>query len=424
MGQQAVQTFNALTEMRENTIISPIYIGGFNPVSKGIQADGKCKDCGSRFIWDTENNYFHCPNHYNRIPDRFTVYFNHEGKRVARTTTLEGKKLTNHYMAQSLYDLAMAQKSVPGKFNIDVWVSKRAIEFQFNRLLEKWEREKIPHLKRSTRDNLACYCRQFVAFYGNKDIRDIRNTKDFYQTLQGSPNYNRNRMVDLRSFFKWLIEDERILPFPGPVFPKLEDSPEHEPVTVSREIQEEILQYIPEIHLPLFTYMVYQGCRPNEARSLKWDCVDTDNMVVTYKRGFSVNDPDEETKTGRIIHNPLFPETLAILPARSFDLDYVFKYLGGPYKFNTTSRIFVRALKGFNKATGNNLKITMYEFIKHSFGTQLVNKGLPIEVMQQWWGHEDSKMTRKYAKLKIVDHLRREMRKIVPLKKETQNADR
>ena len=62
----------------------------------------------------------------------------------------------------------------------------------------------------------------------------------------------------------------------------------------------------------------------------------------------------------------------------------------------------------------------MYEFIKHSFGTQLVNKGLPVEVMQQWWGHEDSKMTRKYAKLKMVGHLRREVGKIVPLKNDAQ----
>ncbi len=38
-----------------------------------------------------------------------------------------------------------------------------------------------------------------------------------------------------------------------------------------------------------------------------------------------------------------------------------------------------------------------------------------------WWGHEDSKMTRKYAKLKMIDHLKREIAKIAPLQKDTKN---
>ncbi len=413
-----------LTGITERVIIPPFCSGGYTPVSKGIQADGKCKDCGSRFKWDAENKYYHCPNHFNRIPDRFTVYFNDEGKRVARTTTLEGKKITNHYMAQSLYDLAMAQKSVPGKFNIDVWVAKKAIEFEFDRLIARWEQEKQPRLKTFTKTGLASKCRQFVAFYGNKDVREIHNTKDFYQSLRGATSTKNVKMVYLGGFFKWLIEDERILLPPGPVFPKLEVIPEREPVTVSRDVQESILLYIEKEHQPIFLYMVYQGCRPCEARALKWECVDLINMMVTYRSCFSLNTFSERTKTGEIIHNPLLPETLAVLPARSFDLDYVFKFNSAPYNYCTLSRAFARGLARFNKATNNSLKITMYEFVKHSFGTQLVNKGLPVEVMQQWWGHADSKMTRKYAKLKIVDYLRREVGKVVPLEKESQGDDR
>ncbi|MEW6117321.1 MAG: tyrosine-type recombinase/integrase [Nitrospirota bacterium] len=382
---------------------------------KGIQPEGKCPECKGPFKWDERRGYV-CPIHF-LPPKRFTIYFNHEGERVSRGHTLEGKPLTNHYMAQALYELAMDQKSVPGKFDITVWKSKRALEYQFNRLIAKWEREKISTLKKGSYKNIKTYCKQFAAFYGDRDVREIRNTKDYYQTLKNSISVINAKMDTLKSFFRWLIEDERIIPAPGPSFPKLEEPPEHEPITVSREIQEQILNFIPEIHQPLFRYMVYQGCRPNEARALKWDSIDLENMMVTYKRGFSIDDLNEHTKTKDIIHNPLFPETVAVLPHRSFDLDFVFKFRGAPYKYNTVGAIFTAALKRFNKITGNNLQITMYEFIKHSFGTQLVNKGLPIEVMQQWWGHEDSKMTKKYAKLKIVDHLRREVEKIYPIKK-------
>ncbi len=163
-------------------------------MSKGIQAEGKCKDCGRRFAWDDENKYFHCPIHFNRLPQRFTIYFNHEGERVARSNTLEGKPLTNHYMAQALYDLAMDQKNVPRKFDITIWKSRKAMEYQFHRLIAKWEREKLLSLKKGSYKNIKTHCKQLTAFYGSRDVRDIHNTKDFHKTLKNSLSVNNAKM--------------------------------------------------------------------------------------------------------------------------------------------------------------------------------------------------------------------------------------
>ncbi len=49
--------------------------------------------------------------------------------------------------------------------------------------------------------------------------------------------------------------------------------------------------------------------------------------------------------------------------------------------YDTLTAIFVSALRRFKKATDSTLTITKYEFIKHSFGTQLATKGLPIDVV-------------------------------------------
>ena len=64
-------------------------------------------------------------------------------------------------------------------------------------------------------------------------------------------------------------------------------------------------------------------------------------------------------------------------------------------------------MQAFNENYETDLQVELYEATKHSFGTDQVNKGVPIQWLQQWFGHTSQKMTEKYAKLNVVDVFRK-----------------
>jgi len=57
----------------------------------------------------------------------------------------------------------------------------------------------------------------------------------------------------------------------------------------------------------------------------------------------------------------------------------------------------------------------LYEVSKHSFGTQKANEGIPLSMLTEWFGHSSEEMTKKYAKLNIVDAFRK-MQNVIPLR--------
>ena len=69
----------------------------------------------------------------------------------------------------------------------------------------------------------------------------------------------------------------------------------------------------------------------------------------------------------------------------------------------------------FNEKFGTDLQVELYEASKHSFGTQKANEGIPLSMLTEWFGHSSEEMTKKYAKLNVVDAFRK-MQNIIPLR--------
>lgn len=159
-------------------------------------------------------------------------------------------------------------------------------------------------------------------------------------------------------------------------------------------------------HIPILTYLIHQGCRPSEVRALMGDCIEGDQ--VAYRRNFSGRRLVEHTKTKRIRYNYLFPETRAVLP-RVFPKQFVFTHGNGrPYSEDFLNEIYKRTMQKFNEKYGTALDMPLYEFTKHSFGTQFINEHPEHEkLLQEWFGHTKPEMTRRYAKLKVVDAFRK-----------------
>lgn len=400
------------------------YLNALGVSVKGIQPEGKCPVCRNTF--KRQNNIFICSQH-KTVPTRFTVYWFYRGERFTRGTTLEGKPLVT--IAQAYALLNQIHREIESyKFDPARWQSKTRIEFQFNVLINKWYSEKEALMKsgKLAPSYVPClrgYIKHYLKHFDRADVREILSCKDFLKSLPDniSLKHQKNLISTLKSFFIWLQNEERVI-HNLPAFPKIE-VPEYESTTVDRNTQELILQHIPERHMPVFQFMVYQGCRPSEARALKADSINIQEQWVCYRRTFSNETLKETTKTKTIRYNYLFPETIEIIKKMMpvFPNDFIFKHYqtNTHYKRNTLDRIFRIALKKFNNAKGNNLQITLYEFTKHSFGTQFINAHPEMELLlQKHFGHTKPEMTQKYAKLKVVNAFKGLHNKVEQLKKD------
>jgi integrase len=386
---------------------------------RGIRPEGKCPKCKKSFVKDPEKEYYRCPEHLTK-PERFTVSIFFKGERIFRGTTLEGKTLRTFADAHDL--LSQARREIEShKFDPTKWKSKVKLQFAFSHLIDSWYQDKEQEMNKgelapSYVPKLRGFIeRYYKPFFGDTDVREILTLKPFQKQLpaQFSPKYKKNLVDALKGFFNTLKEDRIIDVIP---VSKTIEVPEHEPVVLSAETQKAILDLIPAEHKPIFTFLFNQGVRPSEARALKWKDIEGD--TVTIRRTWSGEVLREQTKTKHIRHNLLFDETLKALPSRRFPEDFVFTHGKGVrrhYSHNYLSKIFNAACRKVG------LQIELYEATKHSFGTQQVNEGVPMELLQQWFGHTSTAMTRRYAKLKVVDAFRAiqdRKKKVVELKAE------
>jgi integrase len=270
---------------------------------------------------------------------------------------------------------------------------------------------------------------------GGMDVRHVRSShvKALARDMPSmsrrgnrlSPKYIRNVLDALRGFMRWLRHEERLIE-DVPRFPSI-DVPEHDFKVMTPVDQWGVFDRVPREHRRIFMFLFAQGCRPSEARALKWDSVG--DGVVTYRRTFSGRRLVERTKTGRVRRNYLFPEgARAIrrrvnLPegeagrlARIRRLDeFVFTHggAGKPYSADLLNRVYSDALAAYNADMAREnprwrpLDVTLYEATKHSFGTALYAAGATLEALQRHFGHSKPEMTMRYARVDAVELFRK-----------------
>lgn len=383
---------------------------------KGIRPKGKCPvpGCGKSFRWDSGRGYV-CPEH-NTLPPRFLVDFNYKGERIRRGTTLDGKTLRTFGDASAL--LRQAQNEIDAKtFDPTKWKSKARLEFQFPRLMDKWLDERDDEYRQGRLSysyvvQLQCYARKhYKPLFKDMDVRDIRAThiKDFIKDVRIAPSTQRTLATALRAFFTWLWKSEEAIKR-VPHFPTIH-VPQREATVITADVQAQILDLIPEKHRPIFAFLFNQGCRPSEARALKWKDIEGD--VITFRRTWSKKVLKEHTKTGKVRRNYLFPNTP--LPERRFGECFVFTHGGTDkhYCHKTLCSLFNTALGKLNEIRATQglmeIKLTLYEATKHSFGTNRYREGTSLDVLQAHFGHSDRATTLIYTQLDPVDAFRRKV---------------
>lgn len=205
-----------------------------------------------------------------------------------------------------------------------------------------------------------------------------------------------------------------------PDFPKIEA---REPVLrwIDKETQMSILTHAGcPVRYAFLLFLCEQGCRPNEARALKWGTIDFKADEVVISAGFDLNRYKTYTKENDVRYLPLHPGVkealLKIKPDIANPDHFVFQLEGKPITRD-------RAHSIWKKATGKaGIEITMYEGTRHSFASQAINGGCHERTIGIFMGHKDLSSTRRYAKLK-TDTLKRVWGEVVPIKSDTPKTE-
>ncbi|MHB9071893.1 MAG: tyrosine-type recombinase/integrase [Desulfobaccales bacterium] len=236
-----------------------------------------------------------------------------------------------------------------------------------------------------------------LPFFEDMNIRDIEEgqLEDFRRQLPRSLSAKtvKNIFGLLNKILRDALRRRDIQRMPE--FPKIKF--ETPPIKwIDEEDQELVLA---EVHDPvyraLFLFLMKQGCRPNEARALKWDRVNFERNQVIINAAMDLGMFREHTKSRDIRRLPIHPDVrdaLEAIPTRALS-GYVFTYRGLPLNEKTVHKTWRRV----TRAAG--LDISLYQGTKHSGGSQAINAGVPLKVIQDMMGHKDPRTTARYMEV-------------------------
>jgi integrase len=237
-----------------------------------------------------------------------------------------------------------------------------------------------------------------IPFFGKRNIRDIHEgmVEDFL--LQLPPRLSKKSRANIANLLHKILRDAfrrhdiaRI-----PDFPKIEVG-EPEIKWITPEEQAQIMSHVKcPIRKAFFLFLMHQGCRPGEARALRWEDIDWRTQTVTIHAAMDQETYRPTTKEKDIRILPLHPAVITGLKDLPRALSgYVFTYRGKPLQKKLTWRTWRTAAK---KA---GIDIGQYQGTKHSLGNWAVNNGVPLNIIQAYMGHKSSSTTKRYAKLQV-----------------------
>ena len=121
--------------------------------------------------------------------------------------------------------------------------------------------------------------------------------------------------------------------------------------------------------------MMEYGVRPGEAMALQKDCIKGD--TITIKRTFSDNRLEEKTKSKQIRYLPITENMAIILKSLPLSVSqFVFTRSDGkPYTSKNLNKLWHWA----GEVTG--IKIKLYNGVRHSLGCQMLDMGVPMDVV-------------------------------------------
>jgi integrase len=267
---------------------------------------------------------------------------------------------------------------------LDAWIERQAARREAGEISREYLRMIQSLAKNHIRE-----------MFGNRSIRDLTKgiIDDAFvnlpKSLSTKTKYNIRGVV--AKVLKDAFDREDIAKVPKIASIKVAD-----PRTwfIEEDVQDRVLA---EVRHPVmrvcFRFCMMHGCRPGEARALKWS--DIEGGYVTIAAAMDQNEYRPSTKEREIRVLPIHPECLAEMEAlpRSFT-GFVFTFRGKPLRKEFVNATWRQA----RKKAGVN--ITCYQGTRHSLISQLLNAGHSETLVRQIAGHRCESTIQRYRHIK------------------------
>ena len=314
---------------------------------------------------------------------------------------VEGKRTT---VSTKTTDLNQAKKFL-ASFSIPVKINNVVYEANNSILLDDFKNEYVGFTKLSkskyyiTRSIEPAF-KFFIQHCGNILLTEVttRHIDNFImstykRTQSGAALYYRTLKAAFSKAVVWNLLQEN--PFKKIKAPKVNKSV---PLFINEEQLNLILEKTDRQYLrDIFTTAFFTGMRLGELLNMRSSWIDfTQNIIITKNS----NSFTTKSKKERII--PIHPKVLAILqklkktqPLDRLDDNFIFTHKNN-LKFNEdfVSKQFKKAVR----AAKLNDQIHLHT-LRHSFASNLVQKGASLYVVKELLGHEDIKTTQIYSHL-------------------------
>jgi integrase len=334
-----------------------------------------------------------------RNRDNFYIDLHWKGDRLRLFSDRDGNPLYSERQANRLLERIRSEIDA-GEFNPKNYIKRELKALRLDTYAVAWlgrqklrlEAGEISHgyyhfLK-------GAIYRHIIPHLGTQDIRGFNKGKlnDFKTVLPGSDKAKKNILGVVRAIFTDAEDREDILKIPK--FPKI-DLADPQTKWLDPEAQEKILaQFSDPVRKAFYTFLVNMGIRPNEARALRWEDIDWQRETVTIHAAMDLYYYRPSTKEKDVRTLPLSPgalQALRLLPRGI--TGYVFTFRGRPFARSSTGTWWKEA------AVAAGYDISLYQATKHSLGCQKRLEGVPLDVIQEWFGHKTQASTRRYAKI-------------------------
>ena len=332
--------------------------------------------------------------------DNFFIDLSWKGERLRLFCGLDGNPLYSRRQADRLLERIRSEIE-NHSFNPKNYIKRELKALRLDGYAAAWLRRQERRLEAGEishgymRELRATVKNHLIPHLGDKDIRALNkgHIDDFLLELTVSPKSKKNILGVLRSIFTNAIDRGDLLHVPK--FSKVKVA---DPVVkwIDSDAQDAILAQITSLMWnAYFSFLVHMGCRPSEARALRWEEVDLEKKIVTIRAGMDLNHYRATTKEQDVRILPLAPEAIVALRSIPRGIGYVFHRDGKPFTSQRVQQLWRQA------TTAAGIDIPLYQGTKHSMGCRARLEGVPLDVIQDWFGHKSAVSTRRYAKIQL-----------------------
>jgi len=367
-----------------------------------VRTKEKCLRCGGRYSKEPLG----CPA-CRTTPRRYYLDLPWQGQKIKLYSDQDGYPLDSFDRAARLLNHVRFEID-RGIFDPKNYVKRDLRQLQFTNYYAAWFSRKQLEQERgqlslSYLQSVRIYAHNYLMpFFQHKNIRDITAgmLEDFRNQLP--PRLAPKTVANLLGIVHKIMADAlRRQDIPMiPEFPRVE-VPEPQIKWITQEQQQAILDKIScPIRKTFYLFLMKTGCRPGEARALRWEDINWKQEIVTIHAAMDLETYRPYTKERDVRIIPLHPTLITSVKSLPRAISgYVFTLAGQPLGRKLVWETWRKAAR---KA---GIDIGCYQGTKHSLGCQLLNSGVMEEILQALFGHKDRQSTKRYAKL-VSDSLK------------------